>query len=49
MQKVPSEFLLEPHSPRYGSFLVSGLFDTNSAHSGHFWPFSGRFSDRLWS
>ena len=49
MDEVPSEFGFEPRSPRYGPFLVSGLFDTNNAHSGHFWPFLDRFSDILWS
>ena len=43
MGYVPSEFGFEPRSPRYGPFLVSGLLDTNNAHSGHFWPFLGRF------
>ena len=32
---VPSEFGFEPRSPRYGSFLVLGLFDTNRAQSVH--------------
>ena len=33
---MPSEFGFEPHSPRYGPFLVLGLFDTNNAHFGPF-------------
>ena len=38
---LPSEFAFEPLSPRFGPFLVLGLFDTNSAHLGHFGPFLG--------
>ena len=41
MDQVLSEFGFEPRCPRYGPFLVFGLFDTNSAHSSHFWPFFG--------
>ena len=33
---VPSECVFEPRSPRSGPFLVLGLLDKNSAHSGHF-------------
>ena len=31
---LPTYLGFEPRSPRYGPFLVLGLFDTNSAHSG---------------
>ena len=40
---MPSEFGFEPCSPRYGPFLVLGLFVTNSAHSGHFLAIFGPF------
>ena len=33
---MPSEFGFEPHSPRYGPFLVLGLFDTKGAQSRPF-------------
>ena len=46
---VPSKFGFQPRSPRYGPFLVLGLFVTNNAHLDHFWPFLGRFSDISWS
>ena len=43
---MPSECGFEPRSPRYGPFLVLGLFDTNGAQSGSFLaifePFFGR-------
>ena len=42
---MPSEFRFEPCSPRYGPFLVLGLFDINNAHSSQlvaiFGPFLG--------
>ena len=39
---MPSEFGFEPRSPKYGPFLVSGMFDTNNAHLfGHFWAVLG--------
>ena len=40
---MPSEFGFEPRSPRYGPFLVLGLFDTNNAHLSHFWRLFGPF------
>ena len=36
---MPSDFVFGLRSPRYGPFLVLGLFDTNSAHSAIFGPF----------
>ena len=41
---MPSEFGFEPRSPRYGPFLVLGLFDKSGAHSG---PFSAIFGPFL--
>ena len=40
---MPSEFSFEPRSPRYGPFLVLGLFDTNGAQSGPFLAIFGPF------
>ena len=40
---MPSEFGLEPRSPRYGPFLVLGLFDTNGAQSRPFLAILGPF------
>ena len=40
---MPSEFGFEPRSPRDGTFLVLGRFDTNSAHSGPFLAIFGPF------
>ena len=39
--RCPWNFGFDPHSPKYGPFSVSGLFDTNSPQSGHFWPLFG--------
>ena len=33
---MPLEFGFEPRSPRYGTFLVLGVFDTDNAQSRHF-------------
>ena len=42
---MPLEFGFEPRRPRYGPFLVLGLFDTSCAHFGPilaiFGPFLG--------
>ena len=42
---MPPELGFQPRSTRYGPFLVSGLFDTNTAHFGPllatFGPFPG--------
>ena len=38
---MPSELGFEPRSPKYGPFLVLGVFDTKNAQLGHFWPFLG--------
>ena len=40
---MPSGFGFEPRSPRYGPFLVLGLFDTNCAHFGPFLAIFGPF------
>ena len=44
---MPSEFGFEPRSPRYGPFLVLGLFDRNGAHSGPFLAIFGPFLRRI--
>ena len=43
MDLVPSELGFKPRSPRYGPFLVLGIFDTNCAHSGPFLAILGPF------
>ena len=40
---MPSEFGFGQRSPKYGPFLVLGLFDTNGAHSGLFLAIFGLF------
>ena len=40
---MPLEFGFEPRSPRYGPFMVLGLFDTNGAQSAPFWAIFGPF------
>ena len=44
---MPSDFVFEPRSPRYGPFLVLGLFDTNSAHLGHYLAIFGPFPGHI--
>ena len=44
---MPSELGFEPRSPRYGTFLVLGLFDTNNAQSGPFLANFGLFLEHI--
>ena len=44
---MPSEFGPEPHSPRYGPFLVLGLVDTNCAQSRPLLAIIGLFLGRI--
>ena len=45
---MPSEFVFEPRSLRYGPFLVFGVLVHMAQILGLFGAFLGRFSDIFW-